>query len=774
VTTLADVRVDVLGIRHHGPGSARAVRAELDRLRPDAVLVEGPADADPLVALAVADGMAPPVAVLAYAQDAPEVAAFWPLAVFSPEWQALLWAGENGVPLRFCDLPAGAVLAGAARRRSGRVVTDPIAVLAEAAGYDDPERWWDDVVEARGHEPAVEPSEPAELPEPADLPEPARSEAAFAAVTEAMAAVRAVSGGDGPDEDRREAHMRQVLRAVVRDGATHVAVVCGAWHAPALDARLGRLPPASADAKLLTRLPRRKVNLTWVPWTHSRLAQASGYGAGVESPGWYHHLFTAPDRPVTRWLTRVAGVLRAEDLPTSSAHVIEAVRLAEALATLRGRPLAGLAEVTDATRSVLCDGDEVALKLVTDRLVVGEALGSVPDGAPAVPLEADLAAQSRRLRLRREAEARTLDLDLRRPIDAGRSVLLHRLRLLEIRWGVPADSRVRSTGTFRETWTLRWQPELSVAVIEASTWGTTVAGAARAVVERRAKQASLADLTGLVETCLLASLPEALPPLLADLDARAALDQDVAHLMAALPALVRSLRYGDVRGTDTTALTGVVDAMAARVCAGLPAAAGGLGDDAARTLLQGIDTVHAAVALRDDAGVRDRWLATLAELVDRADVHGRLGRAVRLLRDADRLPQDDVARRLSRALSAGADAAATAAWVDGFLAGGGLLLVHDTELLDLLDAWVAGLGPEDFLRVLPLVRRTFGDFAAGERRGIGEAVRRPVRGGGPPAAGGAGHTEGAADAAVDEERAVPAMRAVAALLGGAASRGGTA
>jgi hypothetical protein len=759
VTTPAGARVDVLGIRHHGPGSARAVRAELERLRPDAVLVEGPADADPLVRLAVAEGMEPPVALLAYAQGAPDVAAFWPLAVFSPEWQALAWAGANDVPVRFCDLPAAAVLAGAAPSRGRRVVTDPIAALAETAGYDDPERWWDDVVESRGHEPRLTRSSEA-----------VSYEAVFGAVTDAMAAVRGSSGGDGDEgdggvgEDRREAYMRQVLRAVVKDGAMRVAVVCGAWHAPALDRRVGRLPSATADAKLLTRLPRRKVSVTWVPWTHSLLALASGYGAGVTSPGWYHHLFTAPDRPVTRWLTRVATVLRTEDLPTSSAHVIEAVRLADALATLRGRPLAGLAEVTDATRAVLCDGDELALGLVTDRLVVGEALGSVPPGVPSVPLEADLAAQSRRLRLRREPEARSLDLDLRRAIDAGRSVLLHRLRLLDVRWGVPADSLVRSTGTFREVWTLRWQPELAVAVIEASTWGTTVAGAARAVVERRAKRASLAELTGLVETCLLADLPAALPPLLADLDARAALDLDVEHLMAALPALVRSLRYGDVRGTDTAALTGVVDAMAARICAGLPRAAGGLGDDAADELLRGIDTVHAAVALRDDGMVRDRWLATLAELADRADVHGRIvGRGVRLLRDAERMSPDEVARRLSRALSAGADAPAKAAWVDGFLAGGGLLLVHDAELLALLDAWVAGLGQEEFLRVLPLVRRTFGGFATGERRGIAEAVRRPAVSR-APAAGSAGSAAGSTVEDLDPARAVPAMRAVAALL----------
>ena len=41
-------RVHVLGVRHHGPGSARAVVAALEEIRPAAVLVEGPADADAL------------------------------------------------------------------------------------------------------------------------------------------------------------------------------------------------------------------------------------------------------------------------------------------------------------------------------------------------------------------------------------------------------------------------------------------------------------------------------------------------------------------------------------------------------------------------------------------------------------------------------------------------------------------------------------------------------------------------------------------------------
>ena len=373
--------VAVLGIRHHGPGSARSVLAELDRLRPSAVLIEGPADADPLLALAADPGMVPPVALLAYAPDEPRVSAFWPFAVFSPEWQALSWAAANGVPARFCDLPAGMVLAERDRgpAADGEAEPDPIGQLAAAAGYDDPERWWEDVIEARAESPI-------------------RTAPLFAAIGEAMAELRAGRAGSAL-EQRREAHMRQVLRATLKETTGTVAVVCGAWHVPALTAPL---PPASKDAALLRGVPKRKAALAWVPWTHSRLASASGYGAGITSPGWYQHLFSVPDQTIARWLTRVAGVLRGHDLPVSSAHIIEAVRLAETLAVMRGRPLAGLAEVSEAAKSVMCDGDDLAAAFVTRDLVVGEALGAVPDGAPPVPLDADLRARARALKLKIE------------------------------------------------------------------------------------------------------------------------------------------------------------------------------------------------------------------------------------------------------------------------------------------------------------------------------------------------------------------------------------
>jgi Family of unknown function (DUF5682) len=736
----------VYGIRHHGPGSARSVREALAALGPDVVLIEGPPEAEGLLALAGDAEMAPPVALLGYVPGDPKMAAFWPFAVFSPEWQAIRYALGAGVPVRFCDLPAAHQLA-MADRRHARPRTDPVCDLATAAGYDDPERWWEDVVE---HVPGA---------------------AVFSALAEAITFLRAEDTDPDPHDAVREAYMRKVLRRTVKEGYQRIAVVCGAWHVPALLAgAAGRvLPSAAADDRLLRGLPKVKAAFTWIPWTYGRLAYASGYGAGIRSPGWYDHLFSSGGRPIERWLAKAAAVLRDEGVPASSAHVIESVRLADALAALRGRPLPGLEEVTEAARAVLCEGSDLLIGLIQRRLVVGERLGAVPAATPMVPLQRDLHDQQRSLRLRPEAGPREVDLDLRKPNDLARSHLLHRLVLLDVRWGMPQEGRTRNLGTFRESWQLTWRPELDLALIEASMWGSTVAAAAAQRARTLAAQAAaLEDLTALVERCLLADLGEALSDALAAVRDRAALEGDVTHLMAALPALVRAARYGDVRGTDPGRLGEVAVEMITRICVGLAAAVTSLDETAERAMRDRIDAVHSAAGLLADASSRARWLDTLARLVPRCPPAASLcgsrsplitGRLTRLLLDAGRLSPDDVATRMSRELSATASAADAARWAEGFLAGSGLLLLHDDKLLGLADGWLAGLSAEAFATVLPALRRTFGEFAPPERLAIADKAAR-LDGTGRPAV-----VAASADSDLDEERAEMAVRAVAAILG---------
>jgi hypothetical protein len=193
------------------------------------------------------------------------------------------------------------------------------------------------------------------------------------------------------------------------------------------------------------------------------------------------------------------------------------------------------------------------------------------------------------------------------------------------------------------------------------------------------------------------------------------------------------------------------------VCIGLPLACATLDDDAAQAMVERIDDVGGAVSLLDDPALRDQWLAALRTTGDRAGVHGLVaGRTWRLLLDAGAADRDAVAAELSKALSRAADAAAGAAWIEGFLAGGGLVLVHDEALLGLIDAWLVGLPDDGFRDALPLVRRSFSSLGTGERRQLATRLKE----------GAARRRDGAAPADdVDRERGVAALPLVAAILG---------
>ncbi|WP_223626224.1 DUF5682 family protein [Microbacterium sp. EST19A] len=781
-------QIHVLGVRHHGPGSARAVSEALDALDPDAVLVEGAPELDPILPFLIDADMRPPVAGIVYPRDDPRGAVFYPLAMFSPEWVASRWALERGRVLAGMDLPAVHALA---IRRSARdaavvaeqdaeqdadaeigsdpsdepdgelsaeaaAVLDPVTALAHAAGYDDPERWWEDAVEQRSDSPLTR----------------------FAALTEAIAELRSdtVMPSTLLDENDeldlsllhaplgpamtavREAAMRKRLRAEVKAGHERIVVVCGAWHAPALD--LKDAPTAASDTRLLRGLPKIAVDTAWVPWTAARLSQASGYGAGVASPGWYAHLFRlwaagSTDDPGMAWLVRVARELRAQGVPASPASVVDAFRLAETLAAVRGRPAAGLDELNDAVLSALLDGNPLPLDLVRSRLIVGDDIGAVPEGAPRVPLAADLERQQRTLRLKPTATAQQATFDLRTESGLAKSVLLHRLRLLGVPWGRPVDAG-STTGTFKEAWELRWEPELSVALISASTYGGTVVDAATSMVaEIAASAASLGQLSTLIGDCLDAQLP--VVEVVRALSDRAAEHSDVSELLSTVEPLATVCRYGTLRTAGDESgiaeVRRVLDTTVVRVCIGLPAAAVMLDDAAAARLRAVLDSAHLGVLLLDDAELRDRWCATLRLLAERDRVSPLIaGRAARLLHDVRHVDDDWLRQRMRLALSAGADPRDAAGWLEGAFAGDAALIIHDRQVLGLIDTWLTAVDEQVFDDLLPLLRRTFSEFHKSERATIGRLVATPEESAGVAVE-------------VDVEAAGPALAAVARLLG---------
>lgn len=729
--------VHYFGIRHHGPGCARSLHRALTTLQPDCILLEGPPDADALIPFVANAGLQPPVALLIYSAQDPGAAAFYPFAEFSPEWQALLYGVQADVPTRFIDLPQAFRLAQNKKYREEEALEqrveaveksdeaaensleeetfipefhDPMDALAHAAGFADGESWWNHIVEERGD-----------------------GEDLFAAIAEAMTALRQEWPDDirGPRaaarELQREAHMRQCVREATKQGHQRIAVVCGAWHVPALIAD----HTVKADALLLKGLPKLKVSATWVPWTYHHLTQSSGYGAGVQAPGWYDYLWQTSGANVdgaptdvsraSGWLSRVARLLRARQLDCSSAHVIEAVRLSDTLATLRGHSAPGLEELDEAIRTVICMGESAPLELISSTLTVSDRMGQVPPEVPAVPLQHDIEQTQKTLRLKPEALERTLDLDLRNANDLARSHLLHRLRLLGIDWGEPIRSGRANQGTFRESWRLQWQPEFALRIIEVTHFGPTVELAANAcVTEQCATLTRLDDLANLVDTVLLADLGAAVQTVSHALQNRAAISGDAVQLISAVPPLAKVFRYGSVRQMDRDMLAQILDGLITRGAIGLPLACQSLDETAAEALREPLLAAHEAIVLRDSAAQSQIWQLALQQIATGDAAHALLrGLCCRLLLDIGHFEQDQAATQLSRNLSVGALPLDAAQWLDGFLNRNAMVLLNDVAVWTLVDQWLVGLVDEHFLQVVPLLRRSFSNFSGSERRDLG-------------------------------------------------------
>ncbi|MBH5396882.1 hypothetical protein HZZ13_03620 [Bradyrhizobium sp. CNPSo 4010] len=717
-------QVSLFGIRHHGPGSARRLVEALDALKPVAVLIEGPADASELLPMLADPDMTTPVALLTYAEDNPANASFFPFADYSPEYQAARWAVRHGATLRFIDLPASDRLGAtagdiaeeiAARAEADPVSHDPIGALATAAGYDDGESWWSDVIEEN---PATGPI--------------------FTAVADAMTALRADEKSLSAREAAREAHMRIEIAKTAKECDGAVAVVCGAWHVPALAERRS----LAADRELLKGRPKTKIKATWAPWTAPRLARASGYGAGVVAPGWCAHVWDTRDgNRAAEWLAKVTRVLRDRGHFVSTASVIEARRLGTALAALRDRPAPGFAELREAAIACLCNGERAVWDDISAELLIGAGVGAIPASTPLAPLLDDLQRQQKATRLKPEALDRALTLDLRSESGLMRSTLLHRLNALDVPWGRLTDVG-RSRGTFRENWQLRWEPEFAVRLVENLLYGSTIAEAASGrLIETMGKEAELGPLASLVRNAMIADLARATEFGIAALEMKAALTSDGPSLLAALPPMADILRYGEARTGTVEHLAVLMPRIVVQAALALPYAARNLDGPAAAKLRSALLAADAAIQLaKIEADIVAGWRDALGALLN-DDQATRLiaGTAARLLYEAEFLTADHAADLLTRVLSPGTPVAEAAGFFEGFFEGAGQRLIHDAALRAAVDAWLMTLDEEAFTASLPLFRRVFSALDRTERRRLMDALSARSTG----AAKGYGLTAGA-------------------------------
>jgi hypothetical protein len=699
--------IQFLGIRHHGPGSARRMLRFLEKWQPEVILIEAPAETSDLFASVNDPGLIPPIALLLYEPLQLKNSLILPFAHFSPEWIAISFANSRGIPLIPFDLPASLMLPLSQETEIIRddYVKDPLSQVAQLSGYSDSERWWEHTFE--------------QIREDEDV---------FKGLQEVMIEVRRqLNRTESRETLLREAWMRQLIRAEMAKNYSKIAVVCGAWHIPAL-LEWNKIT-AKQDKSLLTGLSKVKIAGTWIPWSYDRLARQSGYGAGVLAPAWYEMLYNHQVDAASVWLIHIAKLFRKEGFDVSPAHLQAIIALSSNLSYLRDKPDAGLDELQLALESVLQLPKDILISKIQSKWIIGDKVGQVPANIPQTPLQSDLNKQIKTARLKNEFQSTQSirkQLDVRVNANRMASLLLHQLNILDIPWGTLEAVYDQVKGGFHENWRLKWKPVYTIELIDKGMWGNTIVGAAEKKMEAAIQNAlDTLTLVHYLEKCMLAGIENLVDSLSLKMRSLAVDIPDISQFLQSLPILVRIMRYPSHRTVYPEKLYQWLNTIIPAICSGLPQATYQLADEPAEIMEQQISDAHAAIYLLEGNEFVSLWENALLTTAQLDGVNMRInGLVMRLLLERDRLDIDFILAKMTLIFSKGNEPLQVGAWLEGFFKRGVYLLQYQQEMFDLINLWITDIKEDHFPEVLPLLRRTFSLFTVSAKQDIWERVSK--------------------------------------------------
>lgn len=709
--------ISVFGIRHLSPAGAYHLRQFLTEKNPRLVLVEGPSDFNDQLDDMVRMETKPPIAVLAYTKQAPVRTILYPFAEYSPEYQALLWCYEQEKKVRFIDLPSEVFLALPSRIRpdaeqgeEGRMSV--YEALDKQTGEDGQETFWERVMEhtrdAAGYREGA---------------------AAFGKNLRELTAGRE---DDWAEIIVREAYMRRQIQNALQEGFApeEIVVVTGAYHVEGLTEG----EPMSEQE--IDALPRTEASHTLMPYSYYRLSTRAGYGAGNKAPAYYSLLWEAlsreePHLTAYSYLSRIAGYERKSGNPVSPAQTIEAVRLADALAKLRGSQIPALRDLREAAITLMGGGSFSSVSLAVADTEIGTSIGALPEGVSRTSIQEDFYRQLKELKLEkyRDLTAQDLTLDLRENrnvkseksafLDLSRSSFLHCLRVLHVSFAA-LQKNSQENATWAEKWVVRWSPEAEIELVEAALKGDTVMQAASFVMKERTTQApSMKEISQVIEDAFTCGMSEAVCYATAALQAMAVEAASLEELAASADRLSFVVRYGDIRRLDISPLPPILKQIFYRSCLILPAACV-CDDNGSKAVLTAVERLNAA-ALAHDFLDEEAWLSALRETAQRDDLNTKLsGFATAILLERGQIGAKQLKLEVRRRLSKGVPADLGAGWFEGLAMRNRYALIARLSLWESLDEYLDTLDSDEFKRALVFLRRAFADFSSMEKDGIAE------------------------------------------------------
>lgn len=705
---------EYFGVRHLSPACGFFVTQFLERVKPDIVLIEGPSDLSGLISPLCSDKAVMPAAILAYTEQAPVRTVMYPVAEFSPEYRAMLWATENEVPVRFCDLPSGCVLYYDNENEDARQEKIPskgesvYSRLERISGLDNDTFWEYTFEHCESYDDFIK------------------------AVEEYGSHLREFSEPDKYTE-LREAFMRRTIDGAEKE-YSNIAVITGAFHTCALKGK----SCTAEDIKLTEKLDTVSVKSTLMPYSYYRLSSRSGYGAGSKAPGYYEILWNnrlrgTLDDAQTEYLSRIAASQRKNGFAASSAEVIEGVRLAETLCSMRGGRLPSMSDLRDAAVTCMGHGSFGEISIACADVEIGTKIGELPEGTVCTSVQEDFMRQLNELKLERfrKAKDEVLELDLRENIrvkteksaflDLNRSVFFHRLRICGIGFCVKTE-RPQDNATWAEKWKISWSPETEIQIVEASLNGDTIQAAAEYTLNMRLLSAeNLLETAEVLSDAFECGLAECVKTAVKAVQRLAVNCASPSDAGATIHRLSGIIRFGSIRRIDTAPLAPLIQQLFLRFC--LQAGSASIcGEDAAEELVTALSRVNDACLAHDFLDT-DRFLTLLNELSDSDRVNPLIsGFACAVLTERGKISAEKLSALISRRLSRSNPPQEGALWFEGLSRKNRRSLISRLSIWEKLAEFIAALDDEEFKPVLICLRRTFGEFSPSEKSDIAENI----------------------------------------------------
>lgn len=698
------------GIRHFSPAGAYFVRKFLNENRPDVVLIEGPADFDFLIDDIVSKNLLPPFAIMAYTKEVPIETVLYPFAVYSPEYQAILWARENNKECHFFDLESNIML-GLESKNEDEIISDaPDKIHDKEKTSDfDMESFWERVLEQ----------------------------------SEDMNAYKsgsALFGESLRNEDEvslrdiiRESFMKRKIKEIIDSGidSEKIVAITGAFHTSAIQSLDGAMTDKEYDS-----LKKKDSNITLMPYSYYRLSKRTGYGAGNTAPAYYELLwqgFIKNDKTYheRKYLSLLAKYMREHGGIVSSAQVIEATMLSRSIANLRGGSIPTLVDLKDAGITCMGGGSFGEMAMGFAQSDIGTKIGVVPQESMKTSIQSDFLLRLKALKLEKYKElvATPLQLDLRENLrvkskesaflDLNRSFFLYRLVTLGIDFAKIERNR-QDNATWAENWILQWTPEAEIQIVESVLKGDTIDEAVAFVLGERLNNAiSISEIADIIEAAFNCGIPKIVEGAGRKLDEMASGAVSIHEIAVTTSKLSDMILFGDIRKLDRKPLEPIVKRLCIRAALIL-AGESACDDMAAVILVEDIQSIHNVFVLHDFLD-KDLWFDKLMEVSNRDDLNTKIsGLATAILLDTGKTDENTLRIEVARRLSAGMPAELGANWFAGLSIRNHYALIGRLTLWESLSEYMDSLDEEEFRRSLVFLRRAFVDYSSKEKDMIAE------------------------------------------------------